>query len=54
MTCCDRCAAVYGRSYELSGDGDGVEFLTEIAQLVDGCLVASTVVFIAPGMREPS
>ena len=54
MTCCDRCAAVHRRSYELSGDGDGVEFLTEIAQLIDGCRLTSTVVFTAPGLREPN
>lgn len=45
MTCCERCAAVARLSYELDGDGDGVEFLVETAQLRDGCETTSTVVY---------
>jgi hypothetical protein len=45
MTCCERCAAVARLSYELDGDGDGVEFLVETAQLLDGCETTSTVVY---------
>jgi hypothetical protein len=45
MTCCDRCASVARWTYELCGDGDGIEFLVEVAQLVDGRESTSTVVY---------
>jgi hypothetical protein len=45
VTCCDRCAAVASRTYELCGDGDGIEFLVEIAELADGREATSTVVY---------
>lgn len=45
MTCCERCAAVERWTYELCGDGDGIEFLVEVAQLADGRETTSTVVY---------
>jgi hypothetical protein len=38
--------------YEVTGDGDGVEFLVETALLIDGERATSTVVFAARGLRE--
>jgi hypothetical protein len=52
MGCCDRCADVRRCSYEVTGDGDGVEFLIETAHLRDGGRRASTVVFCASGVGE--
>ena len=52
MPCCDRCADVYRWTYELSGDGDGIEFLTETAHLIDGRRATTTVVLTAPGLHE--
>jgi hypothetical protein len=54
MACCDRCAGVHHRSYELSGDGDGIEFLTETDRLPDGTSVVSVVVFCASGISGPA
>ena len=45
MSCCERCAAVERWTYELCGDGDGIEFLVEVAQLADGRETTSTVVY---------
>jgi hypothetical protein len=45
VPCCARCAAVARWSYELEGDGDGIEFLVETAQLLDGCESTSVVVY---------
>lgn len=53
-TCCDRCREAYRRTYEVSGDGDGIEFLTETALLIDGGRATTTVVLHAPGLREPA
>lgn len=53
MTCCDRCSAVFRWSYELAGDGDGVEFLVETGHLIDGGRRTSTVMLAASGLREP-
>lgn len=47
MTCCEQCPRVLDRSYEVTGDGDGVEFLVETARLIDGGRRTSTVVFRA-------
>jgi hypothetical protein len=44
MRCCERCASLRGWTYELNGDGDGVEFLDEIALLQDGSHRVTTVV----------
>ena len=53
MTCCERCAGVVRWSYELAGDGDGVEFLIETGRLLDGGRITATVMFCASGLREP-
>lgn len=52
MTCCERCGSVYRWSYELNGDGDGIEFLIEIGHRIDGGRTTSSVVFCAPGLHE--
>ena len=43
MGCCDRCEDVSAFTYELCGDGDGVEFLVETARLHAGGSRESTV-----------
>lgn len=44
MPCCNSCADVRGWTYELNGDGDGIEFLDEIALLHDSTHRITTVV----------
>lgn len=53
MTCCARCEAVHRRTYELCGDGDGIEFLIETAHLFDGSRETSTIVFSPFRQSEP-
>lgn len=52
MTCCDRCGGVYRWTYELAGDGDGIEFLIETGHLIDGGRTTVEVVLTAPGLHE--
>jgi hypothetical protein len=53
MSCCSRCGAVYRWSYELCGDGDGIEFLIETAHLFDGERTTTTIVFSPTRAEEP-
>jgi hypothetical protein len=53
MTGCDDCDGVRRRTYEVSGDGDGVEFLVETAHLIDGGRRSTSVIFHATGVGEP-
>ena len=50
--CCEGCDRAYRWTYELCGDGDGIEFLVETAHLIDGGRATSTVVFSALGVQE--
>jgi hypothetical protein len=52
MSCCERCAGTHHRTYEVGGDGDGIEFLTEHDHLAGGEDITSTVVFCATGVGE--
>ena len=52
MNCCDQCGDIDRWTYELDGDGDGVEFLVETGHLIGGSRVISTVVFRAPNWHE--
>lgn len=52
MTCCERCSGVRRWTYQVDGDGDGIEFLVETGHLVDGGRTAETVVFAATGLGE--
>lgn len=45
MACCDRCADTGAWTFEVNGDGDGIEFLDEIALLRNGTYRVTTVVF---------
>jgi hypothetical protein len=50
VVCCARCAAVDRWSYEVDGDGDGIEFLVETGHRRDSTPVTTTVVFAATGV----
>jgi hypothetical protein len=50
--CCPWCGSVDRWTYELCGDGDGIEFLIETAHLVGGGETTTTVVYAAPGLNE--
>lgn len=52
MTCCGRCTGVDRWTYQVEGDGDGIEFLIETGHLVGGGRTAATVVFAASGVGE--
>ena len=47
MNCCTQCTETTRREYLLCGDGDGIEYLVEVAHLRSGGTAETTVVFSA-------
>jgi hypothetical protein len=45
VKCCDQCDRILSATYLLCGDGDGVEFLVEVALLRSGETAETTVRF---------
>lgn len=52
MPCCGSCGGVDRWTYQVDGDGDGIEILIETGHLTGGGRTATTVVFAASGVGE--
>ncbi len=48
VQCCNQCATVARLEYQVSGDGDGVEYLVETNHRFDGTAQQLSVVFVHP------
>jgi hypothetical protein len=45
VVCCSRCASITALSYSLEGDGDGVEFMIEVADHAPGSSETTVIMF---------